>query len=159
MSTRKETNLLRHYDITTLKPLPFEVKALQPPMPQEVFLYETTQIDGSKVPHIAETFRRDLSAYLQLETPLASLASAKPVAHHVNASSVQTEETKLVGELFDICDPKYKVLRDELILIGRDAAQWILDYFVPLPNVHVSSPEFFHEVLEGYGSDPCPRGP
>eukprot|EP00977_Amphora_coffeiformis_P017615 scaffold5828_cov168-Amphora_coffeaeformis.AAC.18 len=148
LSTREETDLLRHYDVNTLEPLPFNLKSLQPAMPHDVFLYETTQIDGSKVPHIAEAFRQDLSHYLELKTPLASLASAKPVAH-------SPDETKLVGEIIDICDPQYKLLREELVLIGRDAAQWILEFFVPLPQVHVSSPEFFRQVLEGYGSDPC----
>jgi len=118
-------------------------------MPHDVFLYETTQIDGSKVPHIAETFRQDLSNYLELETPLASLSSAQPVSHG------STDETKLVGEIIDICDARYQPLREELVLIGRDAAQWILRYFIALPNVHVSSPDFFRHVLDGYGSDPC----
>ena len=155
MSTREEKDLLRHYDVDTLQPLSFDLKSLEPSMPHDVFLYETTQIDGSKVPLVAETFRLDLSAYLELETPLASLASAKPVVH----ASEETEEVKLVGEIIDICDPQYKLLRDELVLIGRDAAQWILEFFVPLPNVHVSSPEFFRRVLEGYGSDPCEKAP
>lgn len=149
LSTSQETNLLRHYDVNTLEPMPFDLKSLQPSMPHDVFLYETTQIDGSKVPHIAETFRQDLSNYLELETPLASLSSAQPVSHG------STDETKLVGEIIDICDARYQPLREELVLIGRDAAQWILRYFIALPNVHVSSPDFFRHVLDGYGSDPC----
>lgn len=160
LSTRHETDLLRHYNVDTLEPLPYEpFPVLNPPLTHQIFLYDPNQIDGQKSPEIAEQFRVDLSDWLGLDTPLPSLAAAQPKPHNANATAVEVDpgrqEGKMVGTIIDICDSEFKPLRDELILIGRDTAKWIIEFFLPLEHVHVSSPDFILEVLDGYKVDPC----
>mmetsp|Transcript_19705 Transcript_19705/g.37347 ORF Transcript_19705/g.37347 Transcript_19705/m.37347 type:complete len:418 (-) Transcript_19705:118-1371(-) len=154
MSTQEETNLLRRYDVDTLQAMPFEpFPILVPHLPHQIFLYDPDQMNGAKFPDVAEQFRQDLSVYLELRTPLSSLAVAQANTH------AERENATVAAALMDICDSKFKPLREELILIGRDAARWITEFFLPLENVHVSSPDFFRRTLEGYEVDPCEVNP
>lgn len=157
LSSSAEKNLLRHYDPETLEPLPYHMNALHPPANHEIFLYDQMQIDGQKVPKVAEALREDLSAFLELDTLLPSLDIAHPRVHEDNSTALDPSHLRhrREREVVDICEPQYKALRDELILVGRDAAKWIETYFLPLPNVVVSSPDFVRQVLSTYQTDPC----
>ena len=54
--TEQEKNLLRRYDVNNHnQPLPYNLTVLDPPMPNSVFLYEQSQLDGRKFPQVAET--------------------------------------------------------------------------------------------------------
>eukprot|EP00977_Amphora_coffeiformis_P023336 scaffold13016_cov154-Amphora_coffeaeformis.AAC.9 len=119
--------------------------------------YFHVQIDGQKVPKVAEALREDLSAFLELDTLLPSLETAQPRVHEDNSTAADPNHfrRRREREVVNICEPQYKELRDELVLVGRDAAEWIETYFMPLPNVIVSSPDYFRQVLSTYQADPC----
>lgn len=155
----EEQKLLRHYDVTNNNtPLPYNLTVLDPPAPHSVFLYDQNQIDGRKYPEIAETFRRDLSAYLGISPLLPSLEEATQKVYENTKAETEKEanERRLIeAKLIDICQPKFADLREELVKVGRDMAEWIVDYYLPLPNVYASSPTFFKKLLEDYRSDPC----
>ena len=157
LSTQVEKDLLRRYDPKTLKPLPFHMVALNPPANHELFVYDQMQIDGQKAPQVAEALREDLPAFLELNTLLPSLERAQPRMHEDNSTAMDPSHVRRrrEREVIDICEPQYKALRDELVLVGRDAAEWIETYFMPLPNVVVSSPDYFRQVLGTYQTDPC----
>lgn len=156
--TEPEKLLLRHYDPQNdNQPLPYDLAVLNPPAPHSVFLYDQNQIDGRKVPEIAETFRRDMSAYLGVSPMLPSLQQATQLTYENRTETAQEKQTRklIESKLINICNPEFQHMRNELVKVGSDAADWILNYYMPLPNVHVSSPDYFRKVLEEYKSDPC----
>ena len=157
LSTQAEKDFLRHYDPKTLQPLPFNMTSLHPPANHKLFIYDQMQIDGQKAPKVAEALRKDLSAFLELETLLPSLETAQPRVHEDNSTAADPRfvRRRRVREVIDICEPQYQTLRNELVLVGRDAAEWIEKYFMPLSNVIVSSPDYFRRVLSTYQKDPC----
>ena len=146
----EERILLRRHDGPAFDPSSVDLVALQPPAAHSIFLYDISQLNGDQFPEVAEALRDDLSKYLELETLLPSLSQAQPAKHTANTSSTS------VGEI-DICDSQYKSLRQELVLMGRDAAEWMIQFFLDLPNVHVSSTDFFRQALDNYQKDPCER--
>jgi hypothetical protein len=138
--TKKERDLLR------TDGRPFHVAVLEPGMTNQIFLYEQTQLSGHHEPAVAEALRLDLSNFLDVSPPLPSLKTRGEVHH--------TRDTE-PDNVIDICQPDYQILREELVMIGRDASEWILEYFVNQPNVVVSSPEYFANALESWKEDPC----
>jgi hypothetical protein len=110
-------------------------------MNNKVFLYEVSQPfdvrDGRDV-----QYRLDMKEFLGLSSPLEPL---RP----------RTEPSPNKHYAIDICDRKYKYLRHQLVEIGKDAAEWIVKYFIEHPDVTVSSPDHFKELLETWSSDPC----
>ena len=156
--TESEKSLLRHYDVKNHnQPLPYDLTVLDPPAPHSVFLYDQNQIDGRKAPEIAETFRRDMSSYLGVSPMLPSLQQATQLSYENTTESAQETQRRTIMEskLINICNSEFDDMRNELVKVGSDAADWILNYYMPLPNVYVSSPEYFRQVLQEYKSDPC----
>ena len=156
--TEPERALLRHYDVNNHnEPLPYNLTVMDPPLMRSVFLYDQNQIDGRKEPEIAEIFRRDMTSYLDVSPMLPSLKQATQKTYENKTETAEEEEHRnlIEAKLIDICQPEFNDLREELVKVGTDAADWILNYFAPLPNVFVSSPDFFRKTLEEYKEDPC----
>ena len=111
-------------------------------MRNKVLLYDVSQpFDRNETR--AKRFRMDLSDFIGLSTPL-------------DAPKTRAQNESLnAGFAIDICDDKYVNLRMELIENGKLAAEWIQTYFMVHPDVTVSSPEYFREVLSTWSSDPC----
>ena len=121
------------------------------PTPVPVFLYEVTQLSDTD-PTRETQLLQDLQNFLELEQPLDRMLWFKPGIKHSNEAVAQYLETKKI----DICDSRYKRLRDELLRNGREAAQWMRDYFIKSPDVVVSSPDYFvNHVLAAWDLDPC----
>ncbi len=59
------------------------------------------------------------------------------------------------AKIMNICDDEYKPLRDELVLRGRKAGRWIIDYLLKSDRVVVYDRENFIELVEAWGVDPC----
>lgn len=119
-----------------------EVPVVLAPLRNPVFLYEVSQsgdpTDGRDV-----LYRADLEHFLGLSTPLAPRHRGErfTTPHHKYA--------------LDICQPQYAELRNRLVQIGMDAAEWILTYFVPHPDVTVSNLVHFRDKLKTWSNDPC----
>jgi hypothetical protein len=132
-----------------------------------VFLYEASQLSaGGTEPANKEKFQlfqKDLESFLGLPGgALDSLPSQPLPSHAKNASSqgggvaVAVAVTVTVtSERFDICRDQYAPLRKELMKHATAASEWILDYFLSLPDVTVSSPQHFRRLLESWKIDPC----
>lgn len=125
----------------------------QKPMisPHKIFLMETAQLADTNETR-SDTFRRDLESFLGLEHPLASIPHHRPNAQHEKRLKKKVEK---VGRKIDICDDEHLKARQELLRISTAASQWIRHYFIQSPDVFVSSPEFFEEVLNSWMVDPC----
>lgn len=115
-----------------------------PPLPQKVFLYDVTQLDSSKRRHVADSFWKDLSEFMELSTPETDRQKV-PENHDKDASKI------------DICDPSYRELREKLVEIGKASSQWILNHFIPHKDVTISSPKYLALALRKWGVDPCKR--
>jgi len=116
-------------------------RALKPPLPNPIFLYEQSQLDPGQDANVTETLRQDLSLYLGLSTPLHPLSR---IYHHPPSDAE-----------FSICEPQYQILRRELVRVGEAAGTWIREFFLDQPTVHVSSRKDFERLLESWAHDPC----
>ena len=119
--------------------------ASRAPLHHPVFLYEAEQLSDSNEGRFRQ-FKFDLEQYLGLPEPLG----LPPGSDSDEANSNPHKHFPL-----DICRPKYNRLRAELLRHGAAASTWILDYFLDLPSVHVSSPEYFRTLLQSWHVDPC----
>jgi hypothetical protein len=118
---------------------------------RKVFLYDVAQLqDGNAVR--AQQFRRDLQAFLELQTPLTdSMLWIKPGqepaspqrAHELNALKI------------NICETQHDEVRRVLWQQAIVSSRWIHDEFLTNPNVQVSSPVYFTELLNRWLGDPC----
>jgi len=108
----------------------------------KVFLYEVAQPydeDQNRVLAYCE----DLSNFLglsQMLEPMQAIRDDKRADYHYK---------------IDVCKPKYKAVREELLEMGRNASQWLQEYFLVHPDVVVSSPEHFRTLVQTWGTDPC----
>jgi len=110
-------------------------------MKNPVFLYEIGQLKDDNATRV-EQYKSDLQHYLGLQSPL-------PEVYGKEISSRPKEN------VFDICDSQYDELRMELMKHAQAASTWIRDFFLESPDVTVSSPEYFRELLLTWMYDPC----
>lgn len=108
------------------------------PLPNKVFLYEINQLYDRNDSR-ATLYKKDFSDYLGLKIQLTEMEAP----HH--------EKEKQIN----ICEEKYTVLREELLKNAQAASQWIRIYFMNHPDVVVSSPDRFRELLDAWMVDPC----
>ena len=128
------------HDEKGLLKVPFQKLTDLPRLPNKVFLYELTQLKDSNSTR-ADLYRSDLQSYLGLEHPLSPIDESEARQNKVN--------------VLHICEDKYKDLRAELMRHSQAASLWIRKYFLPHPDVTVSSPEHFQELLKTWMTDPC----
>jgi len=114
--------------------------ASRAPIRNPIFLYEIAQL-GDRDTSRMSTFLTDLQQYLGLSTAFPVPGSPKKIVHE--------------KKQFDICDKRYKALREVLRKAGREASLWITTYFLKHPDVHVSSPDHFRTLLRRWHDDPC----
>jgi hypothetical protein len=109
-------------------------------MTNKVLLYESSQ-PYDKNETRASAYWKELSHFIGV---------SKPFTAPKRATSSRNK-----GFAIDICDDKFVELRAELIDIGMAASAWIQMYFITHPDVTISSPEYFKEMLDSWKEDPC----
>jgi len=152
------------------------------PVPNKLFLYEITQLYNTNETR-ALLYRRDLSDYLGLRRTLSPIYHRRKDddedannstdrrqrrrrrRYHRRLATSTRNATEDGGEgerqqqlshlLMDICEDRYGPLRAELVRNGRRASAWIRGYLLDHPDVTVSSPEYFRELLLSWARDPC----
>jgi len=130
MNTTAEMRLLR---------IPREKQQYLSEIPNPIFVYDTSQI-------YQEQFRIDLQRFVGLD---AELVAAANVSDSSSSSSSQKKQ------VLDICLPRYRNLRRELVDIGTRASSWMREYFLKMPSVYVSNRTQFESILETWQFDPC----
>jgi hypothetical protein len=147
-------NLLGKTNQTTLEekkllvPLAAAVPKLAP-LHNQVFLYEMRQL-GDEDEARSYKYRRDLGNFLGLEHEL------KPIVHKTHTNAVPASTTNSAKPVhLDICEDRYRPLRQALMEAAKSASEWIRTYFMQSPEVVISSPEFFNELLLEWMEDPC----
>ena len=115
-----------------------------PYTPNQIFLVEASQLADLNVTRTRQ-LRRDLRKFLNLTTPLSAEIP------FVNGRTNDTSQAPYM----DICDAKFAPIHADTLAVARAASQWIRTYFMDLPSVHVSSPEFLQDLLQLWMRDPC----
>merc|ERR1712238_544708 len=110
----------------------------------------TTTVQREK----ADRFVNDIENYLGLEGPtLERFRIKKKKITTVKGSKGSKDDT--TNKHFNICETKYINLRHELLKIGKNSSQWIIDYFIKSSHVFVSNEEHFVELVKRWDKDPC----
>lgn len=112
------------------------------PLPNKIFLYDMNQLADVNETR-SRQFREDLRDYLGSKTEL-------PPMMRISTKGNKQNITKI-----NICDDEHKEIRSHLVDIGTKASRWIVDYFIKSPDVFVSSPTFFQDLLKSWKADPC----
>lgn len=115
----------------------------------KVFLMEISQLfpdhDSSK--HL----REDISEFLDLKYDLKPLHAR----HGTGTQNHEYTDDERKKVFVDICDDEYAPVREVLVEQGKDAAEWIRNYFLKSEDVVVSSRKEFLKLLDKWGEDPC----
>lgn len=113
-----------------------------PKIPNPVFLYDVSQ-PFDKTKRRRKEFQRDLESFLGLSESL-------------NLIKIRNNtETHPSGSKQIICEKQFDRVRTELMMAARSSSEWIRNYFMKHPEVTVSSPERFEEILKSWNMDPC----
>ena len=129
---------------------------------RKVFLYHVDQLQDDGITQSntnrtrATRFRRDLQTFLELSHPLDDpmmwVQPGRPPA-----SPQRAQELKQLK--INICDHQYIELRRILLKQASHSATWMQAVWfqqnTPNHNVHVSSPGYFHQLLNTWHVDPC----
>jgi hypothetical protein len=107
----------------------------------QVFLYEMGQLVDEDEAR-SYKYRRDLGNFLGLERELTPIVQPENSNPNVN-------------QALDICEDRYRPLRQVLMEAAKPASEWIRTYFSKSPEVVISSPKFFNELLLEWMVDPC----
>lgn len=110
-------------------------------LPNPVFLYDISQ-PFNENRTIGMKYAEDLSNYIGLKRPLRTEKYSPEVHDHHNRT-------------IDICDEGFIELRQKLVIVGKVSSKWLQHYFMDLPDVTVSSPDNFKEILKTWSVDPC----
>jgi hypothetical protein len=114
------------------------------PLGNKVFLYDIEQLKDKNEMR-REMYRYDVSHFLGLTKDLEPYLENDPKASHHRAKFAP----------FDICLDEHRPLRRALLHVGQLASCWIRRYFLPSPDVFVSSRAYFEEILLQWMVDPC----
>lgn len=110
------------------------------PIRNHIFLYEVRQLENDNQSRLA-AFLNDMQQFVGLETPF-------PVP-------TKQQQFRYSKDMFNICEDKYMDLRKSLLKIGKNASAWIRTYFLKAPDVTISTPAYFEELLGQWEVDPC----
>jgi hypothetical protein len=125
---------------------PIDIK----PVPNEMFVYEVNQL-GDNEESRRNQLRRDIESFLGLSRELPE-ASVHRTPGKVWEEAIQADKDR---RKISICDDSWLPLRAELMLQARTSSLWIRHVFLDSPGVHVSSREYFEELLKRWMVDPC----
>mmetsp|Transcript_35032 Transcript_35032/g.63047 ORF Transcript_35032/g.63047 Transcript_35032/m.63047 type:complete len:135 (+) Transcript_35032:1014-1418(+) len=115
------------------------------PNPFKVFIYTVGQLQDKNATRDAQ-FRLDLQEFLGLKTPIIGFNEV---------AKANVRNSTIYPEHMDICEPRYKRIRSQLLKHGKETSRWINDKFTESSDVVVSSKDYFASVVSTWGDDPC----
>jgi hypothetical protein len=120
-----------------------------------MFILELGQMDARKNATGTVTLVRDLEHFLDL--PPNSLLDIQPPEETGPAKHITKAQGRdhVLSRMIDICEEEYADLRLLLLQQGKEASDWILDFFLSSPHVTVSNREYFTYLLNQWKVDPC----
>jgi hypothetical protein len=126
-----------------------------PYVPNPVFLFELDQLGDTNTTRSLQ-FRRDVTEFLELQRQiLPEIPHVLPGKQNHHHHHDKEEQRRRDAMKINICDPKHRAVRDELMIVAQQSSLWIRKVFLKSPTVFVSSREHFEEILQGWMKDPC----
>jgi len=119
------------------------------PQKGKVFLMEISQLFPDHESSL--NLREDISDFLDLKYDLHQLHPR----HGTGTQNHEYTDNERKKAFVDICDDEYAPVREILVEQGKDAAEWIRNYFLKSEDVVVSSRQEFLKLLDKWGEDPC----
>jgi len=110
-----------------------------------IFLYSLEQL-GDSDDSRAKDFRYEMQNFMGLKTSIPPFGQNN-INHAVGK--------KAHPETLDICKAKYRGLRSKLIAQGLKTRKWIRNQFIVSEDVTVGGKEYFLELMDAWGIDPC----
>ena len=147
-TSERELSLLNHHTLT-----------IHNFSQAKLFVVEAEQIKETN-PERANRVFGDLETYLELpalslprvdSTKDKSSSARYKAAYHEREGMTKAKQ----AQLLDICQPQHGKLRQYLLEIGTNAADWIEEFFLPSPHVVVSNHTEFVEAIRKWKIDPC----
>ena len=138
MSTEEELRALQHHNMSIER------------IKSKVFLVENRQLLMSHPS--SQNFTSDLRDFLALSN-LRPLKPWTPIPAQEKYSNKEAAARRI-----DICNDQHKKIRKVLVESGKNAADWIREYFLKSPDVVVTSRKLFIELLDDWKLDPCNEG-
>jgi hypothetical protein len=120
-------------------------------VPNDIFLYETSQLTDTQNESRAELFWEDVAGFLNFPYKIPHDIHSTPGKIRSNPKKQENINKRKI----DICDPMYEDLRKPLMEYAIQISHWVCEYFVKSDGVFVSSPEHFCKILKGWRQDPC----
>lgn len=117
--------------------------------PNPIFLFDMKQLSDDNHTRTAQ-FRKDVGKFLELKYELPEMGHFIPGRQWHPEVQEQKDKIKI-----DICDKQYAPVREELMRLSRQNAQWIREVFLYSPSVSVSSRGYFESILDEWMMDPC----
>ena len=111
----------------------------------KVFMYSLEQMKDTNETR-TKNMRQELESFLDLKHPMKTFGHEN-INHFVGKNAYK--------ETIDICDDKYKDLRNEVVARGQETQFWLRNKFLKSPDVTIANREHFLELLNAWGSDPC----
>lgn len=127
MNSDEELDLLGHHK-----------RSIHGNLTGRVFLLELGQLSDRTSRR--DSFQKDIEDFLGLRS---------------NSIQFPKREVKQSDYLFNICDDRFKDVRNALLKIGINASKWIQEYFIKSPRIVVSNRAHFVELIETWKYDPC----
>jgi len=109
--------------------------------PYEVFFYDVGQLTDTNSERFS-SFKETLASFLGLNTPL-------DIGNKNHVGGVD-----FVGKI-NICESKFNKIRAVLTKNGAESANWIRKHFANGTNVNLGGDEYFFDLVNSWGNDPC----
>jgi hypothetical protein len=114
------------------------------PTSLQVFLYEVDQLADENEDR-KKKMQTDMQQVLGLKKPIGNFGH-----RNVNAKKGTFDNS------INICDEKFRELRNILVRRGEKTSIWIRDKFIESSEVFVGGDrDYFLELISGWGKDPC----
>lgn len=129
------------------------------PSYNKIFLYDVGQLADSNTTRNKQ-FRRDMADFLELNASFPEAPRIKPETLGQPGKLKKRIRNRLNATIQDFCLPEYRPVRQVLMRHAHNVADWIQTYFVSPENNNVvlSSPNFFHTLIDSYRNDPFDCG-
>lgn len=136
-----------HDNSTTLFPIQMEN------ISNHIFLYESGQPKE-------EYFWQQLAEFVRINRTDLPEDQGYRMGNGLNTDNVKVLE-KQKKTLFDICEPQYDRLRQDLMPIAYTLQKWLRQYFIPASKVRddvvIPNVDKFEEIVTAFQKDPCNR--
>jgi hypothetical protein len=117
--------------------------------PNKVLLFEMSQL-SSKDPAKMDRLLSGVQDFVGLQQDMPPVPHRIPGKKFDNATQAIKNQRKI-----QICDKEYDAIRKHLVELSIQTHHWLMESFLPSPDVVVSNRRDFEEAMLPWIGDPC----